>query len=122
MPADAEAEIGILVQHLARFALIGGDVAIDEVAVEQASGKDVADGLLALASGGGLERPADFGAQSFRRVGHFRSPYMSGDGIVDDDPVRIPGRMPVPPKHASDLPGRGFAPTLGDEESPAEAA
>src|SRR5258708_31194907 len=70
MAADAEAQLGILVQHLARLALGGVEVLGNEVLVVQNLRHQLAHRLLAARAGIGLERGADVGAQLFQGVGH----------------------------------------------------
>jgi hypothetical protein len=70
MAADAEAELGILVQHLARLALVGGQMPGGELLVLQDLRYHLADRLLAADAGIGLQGGADVGAELFERIGH----------------------------------------------------
>src|SRR5476649_403905 len=68
--ADAEARLGILVEHLARLAVLGRQMLGDEVLVQAHFGDELADGFLAADAAVGLESRLDVGAELFERVGH----------------------------------------------------
>src|SRR5262252_8940510 len=70
MAADAEAQVGILVQHLAWLAVLGRQVPDDEFLVEADPGDELAHGVLAALARIGLERGLDVGGELFERVGH----------------------------------------------------
>jgi hypothetical protein len=61
MAADAEAELGILVEHPARLAVLRRQVPGDEFLVEANLGDELADGFLAALARIGLERRLDVG-------------------------------------------------------------
>ena len=82
MSANAEAELGVLVQHLARAALLGGQVLGDEFLVEQHFRHQLAHLLLAGDPGIRLQGLADVGAQLLKGIGHSFSPIFLGTPAV----------------------------------------
>src|SRR5690349_8222832 len=74
MSANAEAQLSVLVQDLARATLLGGQVPGNEFLVEQRLRHEFADLLLAGRSGIRIESLADVGAQLLKGIGHSLSP------------------------------------------------
>jgi hypothetical protein len=70
MAADAEAELGILEQHLARLAILRPQVLVDELLVAQDLGDELYDSLLAADAGIGLEGGADVVTQLLEGISH----------------------------------------------------
>src|SRR4029453_15492000 len=71
MAANAEAELGILEQHLARLAILRPQMLVDEVLVEQDLGDEFHDSLLAADAGICLQGGADVSAQLLEGISHW---------------------------------------------------
>src|SRR5262245_32988984 len=77
MAADAEAELRVLVQHLARAALFRRQVTGDELLVEQRLRHEAAHRLFAGRAGVDLQDVADVSAELFEGIGHRCPPFLS---------------------------------------------
>ena len=97
MSADAEAQLRILVENLARPALLLGQVCRHEVPVHQGPADQIADPLLCVVSVSGSQLAADVAAEFLQRIGHRALPQIVLDSLVpsrsgDSLSIRLGGR------------------------------